>query len=379
MLQDSYSSFRIQIAKWLRSMSAVVFWCVMVSSEPRYDMYPPQLTEFWDLENSGRAGECIKYHKAHEWNTQGFCGDCNFYTFGGEGVGHHVIQKIVPYSFFAQRDGKRTFAGEKFSYPYAFAHRKNQSTILIPKLATLVHEQNKRALVLVREPIDAFISAISRFWVQLHKHSLSNELRAMLYGYRRLSLDIKKLPCDRTIFVFYEGLQAFGIEYTPLLSQFLSSKTVPSDSLRIKSHLTKFFARVSNTHYSGQTAISCKVKFAKRSGLLHLFEIHPMFSGKYQKVPRIYRWCNLSKTTTMECLMNVREIVYNVTRELRSFFPELVPKQPYNLCKEELEKPDYGRNIFQRLEIDYGEFMKEVLKPYSEMFKNIWDPQFTEA
>eukprot|EP00039_Didymoeca_costata_P013789 m.214679 g.214679 ORF g.214679 m.214679 type:complete len:107 (-) comp15871_c0_seq6:1862-2182(-) len=63
MLQDSYSSFRIQIAKWLRSMSAVVFWCVMVSSEPRYDMYPPQLTEFWDLENSGRAGECIKYHK----------------------------------------------------------------------------------------------------------------------------------------------------------------------------------------------------------------------------------------------------------------------------------------------------------------------------
>lgn len=185
-------------------------------------------------------------------------------------------------------------------------------------------------------------------------------------------------------------------EYKELLSDFLATMNTPSDSMELQTSLGEFFDTL--PHFNNSVS-SCQEKFAPRRWLnKRKLLCHPHFSGHltgtfksmeqwcsacghnckspnsivFKEFPKEEQWCNLTKESTTSCIMNIREITYNVTRQLRQFFPELVPENPIGRCREE-QVPNYGRGVFERLGIDYKEFMRKVMKPYKDRYEEIWD------
>lgn len=120
-------------------------------------------------------------------------------TLGLEGAGHHVLFGL----------GKN---GGVASFPRGGAFRKNES----------LHGDNPNVkagkyLVIVRDPVDSFHSALRRFW----RGSLDVEFRELNRSMFILSGVLRKIPCHLKLHVPFEWLVNFPEEAKGLLKYFL--------------------------------------------------------------------------------------------------------------------------------------------------------------
>ena len=165
-----------------------------------------------------------------------------FWTIGVEGSGHHLIEAMHPIlcngrgfrngSTVAVRGLKR--CGGQSSFPSGSAWR--QRAIISPDskqkscASLLAGGADSKFIFVLRDPVDATISTLGRFWN--HKEMRSNdtlikELAAARMGWRHVAECLRALPCERSLILSYELLGLFPHAHAARLAAFLG--TPPTD------------------------------------------------------------------------------------------------------------------------------------------------------
>eukprot|EP00039_Didymoeca_costata_P020596 m.341847 g.341847 ORF g.341847 m.341847 type:complete len:346 (+) comp20577_c0_seq1:120-1157(+) len=314
-------------------------------------LYPKSLM-YWGP-NSGRVTTCMEQQEKTGFNVES---RVVFKLLGVEGTGHHAFMYCLPKSLLGG-----IFPKEAESFPWYFDHRRDARHI--PRIPQDIRNAEK-FLLLVREPMDGFVSAIDRFWDLTPRapdqvDSITNELRGELYGYRTLSLILKDIPCDKIAFVSFDKFRQYPSPHKQLMAEFLGVEESDKDLL--------LFLEKSDAGVKDPYAQNC----TKRQKLSQ--SIKKYFSRK-DLAPRD-RWCHSNMSMAL-CVINIREIVYNITRTLRDFFPELVPKTALSACdKRDLWADEFaphslvhefGTDVFRRTGLNHTELIEAVTQEYPQ-------------
>jgi hypothetical protein len=165
-----------------------------------------------------------------------------FLTAGVEGAGHHMFEAMPPslcpanISIQLQRR-----CGLQQSLPYGVTWRRSRTAV--PKLAVcsqFLPPKTEKSLLLVRDPVDAFTSALSRFWRAKKvratgsavNDTLRGELAAEYEGWLRLEACASQMPCESAVLVSYELLLLFPSSIVPRLADFLGVDADDADLAR---------------------------------------------------------------------------------------------------------------------------------------------------
>lgn len=166
-----------------------------------------------------------------------------FSTAGVEGTGHHLFEKMPPSlcptnsSTKLQRHcGGRAAVVD--SLPSGSGWRRSRT--VVPKMVTcsqFLPLKTEKSLLLVRDPVEAFISALSRFWIPKKvpgsvNDTLRGELAAEYEGWLRLEDCASQIPCESAVVISYELLLLFPSSFVPRLADFLGVDADDADLAR---------------------------------------------------------------------------------------------------------------------------------------------------
>ena len=158
-----------------------------------------------------------------------------FWTIGVEGAGHHMIE-AMDHSLCKGRNNRSTtprHCGGQESFPCGVKWRRSATISPSSQQKTcaslLRGGENTKFIFLVRDPVDATVSTLGRFWNhnKMHNDTLMGELTAARLGWRHVVECIRELPCERSLFLSYELLALFPQAHTTRLAAFLG--TSPTD------------------------------------------------------------------------------------------------------------------------------------------------------
>ena len=158
----------------------------------------------------------------------------SFWTIGVEGAGHHMIEAMHPSlcksatgAAFKKGSNGPEHCGGQMSFPSGFVWRR--SATISPasqqrscaSLAAAAGADGK-FIFLLRDPVDATISALGRFWKHTEggNDTLIAELTAARLGWRHVVECLRKLPCERSLILSpCTQLQPFMLTPTPTLTR----------------------------------------------------------------------------------------------------------------------------------------------------------------
>ena len=165
-----------------------------------------------------------------------------FLTAGVEGAGHHMFEAMPPSLCPANSSiPLQRRCGLQQSLPYGVTWRRSRTAV--PKLAVcsqFLPPKTEKSLLLVRDPVDAFTSALSRFWRAKKvratgspvNDTLRGELAAEYEGWLRLEACASQMPCESAVLVSYELLLLFPSSIVPRLADFLGVDADDADLAR---------------------------------------------------------------------------------------------------------------------------------------------------
>jgi len=183
-----------------------------------------------------------------------------FLTIGLEGSGHHLVEMmnrslcgehyLTAYEQTMERK-KRLDSRGYYRVPCFAPHTCGQEEafsmcgnwrFLGPDAAPIYPNPRiyrstfSKFVVLVRNPVDAFVSAIRRFYVPnfAEADTLGLEVQMWAEALIELQKQVEELPCDRTLFIAYELLVRFPAHHLPVFARFLS---VPQDDANLASFI----------------------------------------------------------------------------------------------------------------------------------------------
>ena len=342
------------------------------SSERRLDEYsaapqsleasgvgPAAMAEYLDLSeaywgrNGGRPSECLAHARRMGLlpmpppNRTA----ANFMTVGLEGAGHHLLEQLD--RSLCGDDGK--VCGHAWSFSYCGTCRDKPSIAwrrvasakpYFPKLPAA--RDAHRYVVIVRSPVEAFISALRRFWrpsVAPHD-TLTRELSVFESSMRAMNDAVSQLPCDgSTLFLAYELLTRFPEAHRAPLAAFLGVK--PSDA-----RLTHFLQGLSVR--GGASPAGRNTETWKRN---HSLEVAPIacdstlanqllmyHTSHVPAVLRAHGWppdkgCNEKGV----CLRQFQSALtlHLFSAKTRASAPSLLPVHPLSVCAE-VDKVDHS-------------------------------------
>jgi len=175
--------------------------------------YYDAMYKYWSKES--RATKCLHEQQANRTRTL-FAPKINFLTLGLEGAGHHLIMSL-PESITGVKG-----AGHAYSYPYGVEwrkkKRKNLGSFTKTKKGLNFHKYNK-VLILIRDPVDSWSSAIRRFWHG--KDSLQREFEMLKASIKSLDIAIENIDCAQRFYLPYEFLTNEADLAKPALAYFL--------------------------------------------------------------------------------------------------------------------------------------------------------------
>lgn len=113
-------------------------------------------------------------------------------------------------------------AGSMRSYPYGVKWRKPKDgrNATKPFYPRKFKHNTSRALVLVRDPVDTWVSSLGRFWNAKEPDTLTIERDALIGGMKRIKAQIKVLPCESTLYMSYEMLLHFTDDMRAVMASF---------------------------------------------------------------------------------------------------------------------------------------------------------------
>jgi hypothetical protein len=183
-----------------------------------------------------------------------------FWTIGVEGAGHHMLMamdtSLCPGSDSVFGGG----CGGEWSFPFGMIWRAKDDRLPVnPSSPCIIHEARKAAFIkqptskfifLLRDPVDAAMSAMGRFWHarqlgdpayyhstrRFYNNTLMGELAATRLGWRKVAQCLDELPCDRSLILSYELLTLFPEAHAPRLAAFLGVS--PTDT-RLRTWLSR--------------------------------------------------------------------------------------------------------------------------------------------
>ena len=157
------------------------------------ETYLKAMEEYFD----GPALECIRRQQFDHWGALNL-----FETIGLEGVGHHVVESL-PKDIAGTRKGKKP--GGQDSFPYKRAWAKIQVNGDGEPLQKILNANFAKFLILVRDPVDSWSSALRRYW-HLEKWPLDVELNQLNQSIFDVHDVVSKIPCHQKFYIPFEYL-----------------------------------------------------------------------------------------------------------------------------------------------------------------------------
>mmetsp|Transcript_13160 Transcript_13160/g.19697 ORF Transcript_13160/g.19697 Transcript_13160/m.19697 type:complete len:673 (+) Transcript_13160:264-2282(+) len=172
----------------------------IVSPYPYFDM----AKDYWKHDQV--TLQCLATQERKGWS---FPSKTHFLTVGLEGCGHHLITQLSP-RIAGEESGKMnsfSTCGSCNLKKYPLAKGYNWRLNASAKAANPILDMTvPKFLVLVRDPIDTFSSALNRFFIENDVDSLDKELDNLLKSMSIMSQQINRIPCDRKLYMSYEWL-----------------------------------------------------------------------------------------------------------------------------------------------------------------------------
>eukprot|EP00039_Didymoeca_costata_P004645 m.75193 g.75193 ORF g.75193 m.75193 type:complete len:418 (+) comp12489_c0_seq1:81-1334(+) len=332
-----------------------------------FGTYVKDAKEFWNYDESGQIKKCIDMQQKNGFNFP--VGKQNFQTAGMEGVGHHLFMTVPRELVGLNVSDKHPLVGGQRSFPMGFAQRgKPGHAPFIPEYSEDML-QNEKFIFLVRDPMDAMISAMSRFWMKPTVDTLFFELQASIYGLRRLHMFMPQFPCDRTLIIGNEKFLENPMGYRGVLAQFFGVTETDQilngwlGGIQAKTKREQSKTDVCDKVHNCKATVY-RVKFCRDlSRTMRNSEGANVGLNKYTR----FQFCNETMKVEL-CFDRIREVIYNITRELRPYFPELIPRRAMSGCDSEgvptWESPNYGKGVFERSGVDFNDYMKNLQANY---------------
>eukprot|EP00039_Didymoeca_costata_P032656 m.38748 g.38748 ORF g.38748 m.38748 type:complete len:761 (+) comp9471_c1_seq1:206-2488(+) len=321
-------------------------WVSSDEANMNMNVYIQHAREYWPT-GTKKIEECIRYQQAGGLNFS--TETRKFRTFGIERSGTGFLDD-APTIF-------KDFIGFR-SFPLGYEGHTNLGAM--PFIPNITEEEaaNEKYIFLAREPMDTVVLALEKFWRVPTVETLIYELQGYMYAYRRLHQVVQRFLCGRTLFIGFEKFMENPTAYKDLLAGILAvEKTNPE----LESYLKEKAARVANQ----QTKCSHQLNCTRGSSMYWLCSKLKRYiksePDPKEKTMAQLKFCK--KTDSEEtCYGNIREVVYNITRDLQPHFPELLPDAAITGCPKE-----FGKDVFARLEVNYEELMYRITANYPHL------------
>lgn len=297
----------------------------------RYAKYFELSRRYWSPD-SGRVIECLDHAHKHGWDFGNSLGD--FYTVGLEGAGHHMMQSL-PTSIPGNHGMLRSYSWCGLCPTHtATAWRLYENAT--GRNDDLSNVTASKFLVLIRDPVDSWISALRRFWHPgVHSHdTLDRELLELERSMRIMNAELQKVHCSNALYVSYELLTHFPEEHIPVMAHFLG---VDADH----EGLLGWFHDINATAASQTAAESSQQLQLQRTESSNSNRIGP-FPAKCKEMTlekRLsrFQWPSQMKKTcdesSADCLITFRkQLSAWVHGPLKSDLPSIIPQHPMSYC-----------------------------------------------
>ena len=323
---------------------------------------------YWGTK-AGRASVCLDHVRRHGW-SKSMEPRSPFATLGLEGSGHHLLMELPPSLCGRRKDPSVLQCGGQLSFSFcggcgkeypSFAWRTfSNATALNPNVSSLFFDRAAspspfagmlrmrppgKFVVLVRDPADAIISALRRFWKSNDTvvDTLDREMEAADESLRALSAQLDTLPCERTLFLAYELLHRFPATHAAPLAAFLG---VPQRDPMLR----RFLADGIRTDRSSSTWAPTRVPLPEAVGCDALLARKLMRHAAAAAARATPASAALAAWPTAECLSDdalgclrsFREALHARLRERGARYAALLPRSTQTRCarvREERRPP----------------------------------------
>lgn len=180
-----------------------------------YREYFDLATKYWGA-NSGRASECLQYTRQYGWTFTG----PSLFNVGLEGSGHHMMLEMDS-SLPPQGHGGAVSFSSCSTCKGPYAWRLNASKESFNPY--LNNTRTGKFLVLLRDPVDSFHSALRRFWhpEQWPTDTFDKELDELNKSMALMERRLRWISCAKTVFISYELLTHFPDAHVHLFANLL--------------------------------------------------------------------------------------------------------------------------------------------------------------
>mmetsp|Transcript_6642 Transcript_6642/g.15402 ORF Transcript_6642/g.15402 Transcript_6642/m.15402 type:complete len:388 (-) Transcript_6642:204-1367(-) len=230
--------------------------------------------------------------------------DGSLISVGVEGSGHHLVEGINYSLCHSVPDRKgRSRCGLQQSFPSGWRWRASANVLpaeAMPVDCTPPPPAGVTFLVLLRDPVDTFASAMGRHFQRAGQRptelssgspavndTFAKELEAHYEGWRRVSRCVQTIPCNRTWFLSYELLVKFPQAHAPTLAALFA---VGEDNPHIQRFVNALERRANSMRKGRQVApgaskAASPLSYTQRKLAVKLFNLTRSWNEEAAQLP----------------------------------------------------------------------------------------------
>lgn len=177
----------------------------------------------------GEALKCLRQQERDGWSFEPLT---RFFIVGLEGAGHHMVNSLN--ESIAGRG-----SGRKDSYPNGRRFRIRGDDIgCLPRIKL---SRYSKFMILLRDPVDSFSSALNRFWSpnNYSVDTLAQELDEFRKAVLAMHREIMRIPCAKRLYLPFEWLTHHTKEATNIMAAFLGVSPDDANLLAWASHINQ--------------------------------------------------------------------------------------------------------------------------------------------